>query len=354
MLARAAKASNDHRATTNREYRDLDGMQPNPEIVQLLVQVKEDIDDNIVSTFNEIKTLGQQDKLLYKRRVPIPSVGVHRFNRDGSMISGQESMKILDEVCSVGVDLDLLKDAMSFEEPPSRVNETAFIQKCKNDPRLPSNIMPGQIEVSSAACSHFNQALHCVLEGKAHNNEAICIDGHLSKAKIIAKHPLLGPIFDEGLEWCVWKSEAERMYPSLPDVAQRALNAKFSVQQGQDCFQLYGRAVALLGNSPIADNASYAIRDITKANPKCINDVPHIVASARKYGGTLSCGFADQLLDFCSAFKIPGRTVPGLVWKAIAETKFAADDLCPHFMTSVLMAIAASPPNFVSSGDIRV
>ena len=329
------------------------GLQPNPRIQQILAQVNEGVDDHIVSSFNQIRTLGIQDKLLYKRKVRISSVGVHRANRDGSMISGQESMKILDEVCSVGVDLDLLKDAMSFEEPPSRVNEKAFMQKCANDPRLPSCIEPGQIEVSSVACSHFNQALHSADEGKPHDNEEICIDGHLSKAKIIAKHPLLGPIFEEGMDWWVWKADAETMYPSLPDVAQRALNAKFSVQQGQDCFQVYGRAVALLGNSPIADNVSYAIRDIMKANPKCSNDVPNIVAAARKYGGTLSSGFVDQLLDFCSAFKIPGRTVPGLVWKVMAEMKFAADDLCPHFMTSVLMAIAASPRDFVSSGDIR-
>jgi hypothetical protein len=329
-------------------------MQHNPKIVELLKHCRNKSDAAIVSTYNEIKALGLQDKLLYNRKVVLPNTGVHIDNRDGTMVSGAEALKVLDGVAAVGVDMDLLKDATAFEEPSSRVSEKAYLQKCKNDPRLPSNVVPGQVEISSVACSHFAQALNMVLESKPHDNAAICMDGKLSRAMIVGKHPLLEPVFQNGMDWWVWKAEAAVLYPTLPDVTQRALNAKFSVQQGQDAFQMFARAVLLLNNSPIEQKVQFAIKDILKGNPKCSSDIPHIVECARKYGGTLASGFADQLTTFCSAFKVPGRTVATSAWKAIADMKFCPADLCPHVMISILMSLAGAPTsNFVTAGDIK-
>ena len=77
-----------------------------------------------------------------------------------------------------------------------------------------------------------------------HSNERLTIDGKLSVHKIVDGHVLLKDLFVTGMEWFVWKASAEVAFPSLPDIAQRALNAKFSVQQGQDVFQVYLRAMA--------------------------------------------------------------------------------------------------------------
>jgi hypothetical protein len=106
-------------------------MEPNPKIVELLKQCRNKSDTAIVSTYNEIKALGLQDKLLYNRKVALANTGVHIDNRDGTMVSGAEALKVLDGVCAVGVDMDLLKDATAFEEPLSRVSEKAYLQKCK-------------------------------------------------------------------------------------------------------------------------------------------------------------------------------------------------------------------------------
>ena len=132
-------------------------MQPNPKIVALLTKAKDCHEAAIVSTYNEIKLLALQDNILYQRKVLTTSTGVHRHNRDRTMISGQEALKVLDDVCKVGVDLDLIKDATAFEEPASRVNERAFLQKCQNDDRLPSQMVQGCIEISSVACTHLRR-----------------------------------------------------------------------------------------------------------------------------------------------------------------------------------------------------
>ena len=85
----------------------------------------------------------------------------------------------------------------------------------------------------------------------------------LSVPKILSQHPLLTPLFDEGLDWYVWKESAEKKYPKLPDVFQRGCNAKFSVQQGMDMWQVFLRACAQW-RSGVADAKS----DPAKSGPQ--------------------------------------------------------------------------------------
>ena len=320
-------------------------------IVALIEEAKKD-DVAIVSVYNAIKAEGVKDKVLYQRPVPILNVGVHRRNREGSMVSGTQALQLLDEIALVGVDMDLVKDATSFEEPADRRNEKLFVQKCKVDELL-ARYIDGQIEVSSVGCTHFNQALASVMEGKPHNNEKLCIDGRLSMAKVAERYPVLKSVFEHGLTWWIWKAEVDDLYPDLADIAQRALNAKYSVQQGQDGFHLFARAINLLNTVKTTNAVAYAVKDILKSNPKSPNEVPSIVEVARKFGGS-DTKFVEPLLRFNAAFKVAGREVVPSTWKSLAELKFSAGDLSPQVVISVLMAIAAAPSaNFITASDVR-
>ena len=72
--------------------------------------------------------------------------------------AGQEAMNIWDDVDRVGVCTDLFKDATAFEDPASRINETEFLRRCATDKYL-CDYKAGDIQVSSVACTHWNQAL---------------------------------------------------------------------------------------------------------------------------------------------------------------------------------------------------
>ena len=281
-----------------------------PKLDSLIADVSRE-DARIVPLYAEIVAEARKANLLYSRRIVSSHVGVHRKNREGAMISGLQAMKLWDEIDRVGVCPDLFSDATAFEEPRSRINEAAFLERCKGDSNL-RKYNPGDIEVSSVACSHWNQAigaaeaglvsmlimenimlstlcvawiavfvfalfpfsgrcdlvamsslhsapvvftssihyaicLHCRVQASVsinmvHANENLTIDGKLNVSKIVSQHPLMKPIFETGMMWTVFKSEAEEIWPQLPDIAQRALNAKFSVQQGQDCFQVFFRS----------------------------------------------------------------------------------------------------------------
>jgi len=318
-------------------------------------EIERNGDSAIVSLYDQIKAKGLELGLLEYRVVPIERVGVHRHNRDGVMVSGKEAMLIMAQVVRFGVAVDLLKDATAFAEPASRVNVKAFIAKTDAD-KLLARYNADQIQVSSVACSHFNQALAAVKQGVHYRNEALSsVDGRLSREKICQKYPTLVPIFEHGLNWAVWSVEAELLYPTLPNIAQRALNTKYSVQQGQDTFQLYIRAVRALGNTniPNKERVEFAKRDIMKLNPRCHPDtVPYIVESARKFGGS-DDQFVNDLIDYCACFKLAGREVPATTWKALAAMKFDSDHLCPNFFVSILMCIAGQPcRDACQAGDV--
>ena len=299
----------------------------------------------IVGLYDQIKALGSRLNLLYTRRFFPMEIGVHRFNRETEMISGQHSMQIWNDIDSMGFCADLVKDATAFEEPPSRINEKEFIQKCETDALLVTPA-PGTIEVSTVACSHFSQAMRNAVAELPHDNVRLCANGRLSVSTICRQFPLMKPLFDMGIEFNVWKSVAEDLYPNLPDIAQRALNAKFQSQRGIDCFQLFGRA-SMMWNSPStkaqSDQSAYVLQDIMKGSPLFdANEVSSIVECARKYGGKKGAN-SKALSDFVAAFKPPKRTVSAATWHALANLKWPAAKLPPNFIISILMALAGAP-----------
>jgi hypothetical protein len=333
------------------------GMTSNSHVMihQMIKDIEHKDGAAIVSLYELIKCEGIKLGLLEHRKLPIDRVGVHRHNRDGVIVSGREAMLLLAEVARIGVSLDLLKDATAFEEPPTRVNEKALIAKTDND-KLLARYKDGQVTASSVACSHFNQALAAVQQGLQYEHPMLSsADGRLSKEKLCMEHPLLAPIFEHGLKWWVWKAEAEVLFPKLASIAQTALNAKYSVQQGMDSFQLYIRAVRCLNNPSIAahDRVNFAVRDIVKSNPKNADTVPFIVETARKFGGGDE-QFVLHLIDYCGGYKQAGREVAHATWKALAGLKFTSANMCPNFIVSVLMCIAGQRlPSSVQAGDVK-
>jgi hypothetical protein len=219
--------------------------------------------------------------------------------------------------------------------------------------QLLASFTDGQVEISSVGCTHFNQSLAAVVEGRPHKNEKLCIDGKLSMAKVVQRYPVLKSVFEHGLTWWIWKAEVDDLYPDLADIAQRALNAKYSVQQGQDGFHLFARAVNILSTVKTENVVAYAVKDILKSNPKSPAEIPSLVEVARKFGGGDNT-FVEPLLRFNAAFKVAGREVSASTWKSLAELKFAAADLSPQVIISVVMALAAAPSaNFITANDVK-
>ena len=190
-----------------------------------------------------------------------------------------------------------------------------------------------------------------------HSNERLTVDGKLSVHKIVDGHPLLKDVFVIGMEWFVWKAPAEVLFPSLPDIAQRALNAKYSIQQGQDVFQVHLRAMDAwlsgMGKDK-NDPGNFIMKDILKANPKCAPiDVKSCVEVARKFGGGDN-SIVEQLRVFLGAYKKADRTVSSAALDAMATLKLAPSEMCPNFIASIFMTLASAPKdNMITGSEIK-
>ena len=161
-------------------------------------------------------------------------------------------MNVLDTVDAVGYDPSCHSDATAFEEGPQRLNEKQCVPLSESDESL-KTFKYGDIEAASVACTHFTQAIAAVEARIPWDNQNIAIDGCLSQEKMISRYTDMAGLFGEqgGLVYTVWKAAAEDLYPQRPNLAQRALHAKFAAQQQERWPTAYQRAVKVL-NSEIA------------------------------------------------------------------------------------------------------
>ena len=136
---------------------------------RLVDEARDQPSSRIVGLYDQIKAVGSRLTLRYVRRFVPEQIGVHRFNRETEIISGLHSMQIWNDIDNMGFCADLVKDATAFEEPPSRINEKEFIQKCETDALLVTPA-PGTIEVSTVACSHFSQVMNNAVTELPHEN----------------------------------------------------------------------------------------------------------------------------------------------------------------------------------------
>ena len=336
--------------------------QVNPTIVKLIEESSADNDGTqILRIYNDIKNEGKKDNLWYTRKIPVSKMGAHRDNRGGLMVGGQDALSVLDTIDAVGYDSSCHADATAFEEGPQRLNEKKFVPLTESDDMLKTYKL-GDIDAASVACTHFTQAISAAEARVAWDNQNITEGGCLSQEKLICRHPEMSGLFGEhgGITYTVWKASAEEMYPGLPDLAQRALNAKYAAQQQERWPIAYQRAVKVL-NSEAAKKSlnpvSYTIRDILKSRPKCSKEVPLIVDVAKLFGGSSTHTFVDPLMSFVRTYGKNEVDVPAAIWKAIANLKLQPHEWSPHFINSILFYVAAqkglgkaSKP--ISAGDV--
>ena len=327
----------------------------NPQIVALLAESESDEDSMLLAAYNSIKELAKEDGLLETNvRIEWFRVGVHAYNREGIVCNGKEALEIWNKVDAIGFDPTLIKDATCFEEGDDRENIKRFMEVIAADPDIP-NYDQNKIESVACACSHFNIAIGQAFNEIEHPNKHLTVDGKLNVQKIIERFPLIKPIFtNRGLEWDRWKKKAMILYPSLPRLAQRALNVKGQTTQGQSNFELYIRACNLFSSPVIRAKMhpdAFVYAQLEKMQTRASRtEMESIVMVARKYGTINNA----PLQQHIGAFKRKGRSVAAQVWKYLAEIKFARSELCPHVVQSLLMAAADTPDGVINGKDVKV
>jgi len=322
----------------------------NPKIVKLLADadVKHTTSDHaqIVSICDEVIEHLVVDKLALKGvEIYCKRVGVHPANRGGLGASGRKAHTIGSQVHDIGFSESY--DAICFEDEHHKCEE--FTLKLVSEDEFLARYEKGEIEYGSAGATHLNQFYAAATDKRPSECTNVSDNGFLSPTKISNNRPRVAHVLEKGLRWTVIKSPAEILYPTLPDVVQRAKNAPQAVAQDEDEFQILHRAVVVKKVMPW----DAVDKDLRQSKPKCVDDIPAIINYAQKWAGENINTFISPLCQFIKTYKPVESIVPGSTFEALAKLKLGPKELCPFFITGCLMAQATAPSQYVFSRMCR-
>ena len=286
----------------------------------------------IETILESLKSLG----LAYKERLHPKSVGVHWANRYGMGIVGSWMHKLGSSIVRMGWSNTACVGAVCIEDSNNRC------AKFTRDLQIGSSYFGqseiGEIKFGSLACGHTNQFLNAVLSGVECEYEELCINGRMSKNRIIETQPSMDEPLNRGMLWLVLKKEVGDLFPKLPALIQSARQAIGQVQHGESHFELMEGIQSFISsaNDPKSINWKAIEKQLARSESKFAEDLPLLCEYVRMYGGGTSGVFVRRLNAFVSHCINDNRYIAASTFTAIVKLKgLQSNEYCPNFMTAV-------------------
>ena len=144
-----------------------------PAIRALIAKCRADDDAQLKATYAEIKQLLISNRLATVVKIDNAAILVCPLNRFGTGLDISDAHSILDDLCAVGVDWELMGVPMCFQLPEGEEGEKIihFNEELANS----SNVCLSSVDrhhqedfVMSVTCSHRVAGFRCVSAGSAH------------------------------------------------------------------------------------------------------------------------------------------------------------------------------------------
>jgi len=287
----------------------------NSKIVSLIAAAEKH-GGKIVSCVDSILELLIDLKLAYRMSLPPGMVGIHPANRDGYGVSATEVHALGAEIVFMGWSFLACQHAVCMEDDPSGT-VAAFSAKLKNGSDGLADCQPGEIRYGSLSCSHTNQFLCCLLAGVQSEHKNLCIDNRMSPGMLSEQDPGIAKALIDGLSWIVLKAEVATLYPSLPDLIQKARNDPGRAQRQEGEVQVLLRIANLAKAKSTTTDGEVTVdwegvrKVLLQRKMSEPEDVPHLVKFVQRWGGGLKAEFLRDLNEFHKVFVPSGRIVPG-------------------------------------------
>ena len=150
----------------------------------------------------------------------------------------------------------------------------------------------------------------------------------------------------DGYDWRVVKFEAEVQWPTLPDLAQRALNGSESIASGRSELEVMGAIADLAAQAAKSNSASEykAFADDAATPTTQCHSFRHVLGEyTRLYAGGDGAPNVRKLHAFASRHA-PTRNVGEEMWKAVTYTKFDVWTPRPLIRQAFIATALASCP----------
>ena len=248
-------------------------------------------DDIVVgplSKLNMCMHVFRQNNIIEKRVLNTPKLFVHPRNRGGLGINAFNSHKTLKQIRTVGADRRMLLKSVCFEVTPmgDKMKEQLDFNK-----RLVEEAggflapLTGMEQYLSVSSSHFSQACKAVRAScTTPFDELKDSNGKMNLQHICRGDTVLRELVEQGWEWEVLPWYVEHLWPTFPDLAQRALNSEhtsFSMASELETASTIASSVS--GSDPVDWTA--AIDSAKAAMPPCADYIEAVGQFVRLYGG---------------------------------------------------------------------
>ena len=312
-----------------------------PAIQTLIAKCRAADDAQLKATFAEIKQLLLSNRLATLTKIDNAAILVCPWNRFGTGLDVSDVHSILDDVCAVGVDWELMGVPMCFQLPEGEDGEKIIhfneeLANSSNGFLSPVDRHHQEDFVMSVTCSHWVAGLRCV--------QAAC--AHIEKLE-----ENIGTLTNEALAGMQWIRVRREMHTAMPELAafsSEAGNADSGIAREHTVTQVPLQIHQKAKTNKIAtgdwqwDKVATAIEKAHIGQQGQVRDMTSYVAA---WSGGVVPVYLQHLDDFAKTLTARKSITPFMMG-ALAKVPLTQ---CPDFITSCVMAMMAAPSAYTNA-----
>jgi hypothetical protein len=305
-----------------------------------------------VQTFQEqLLVLIESAALSDKRWIMVEKVGVHPDNREKAGLVPVDVHDLLRRITANGWSSKEV-DALACEIPPTAEGAAwrAFNkQLAANSDGLLAAVNPDDLEVVTGRGSHTTASVRCYRFGTKGIHEELCLDGFVSRAKIVDQQPSMAEPLDKGINYLVIRWQLVQACTRLMEVLSRTGNASHGVARQQTTIQGLKRVHMLAAARQRAnvevDWAAIARMASIGMDPKYIETASMLCDFARAWAGGVDGHILADLEAFERTLSVKRNVLPT---DLLAMSKIHLLD-APRYVPAMVKALLSAPPNMVNN-----
>ena len=329
-----------------------------PAIQTLIAKCRAADDAQLKATYAEIKQLLLSNRLATLTKIDNAAILVCPWNRFGTGLDVSDVHSILDDVCAVGVDWELMGVPMCFQLPEGEDGEKIIhfneeLANSSNGFLSPVDRHHQEDFVMSVTCSHRVAGLRCVQAACAHiekleeNIGTLTNGGKLSVEKCVNRCPTLSEAL-AGMQWIRVRREMHTAMPELAAFLSEAGNAGSGIAREHTVTQVLLQIHQKANANKIAtgdwqwDKVATAIEKGHIGLQGQVRDMTSYVAA---WSGGVVPVYLQHIDDFAKTLTARKRITPFMMG-ALAKVPLTQ---CPDFITSCVMAMMAAPSAYTNA-----
>ena len=330
---------------------------PNPEIMILLEHAEKAPDMAAIVTIEQqiIVLLVAAGLAWTGQRIHHKHVGIHKCNRHGFGVSWSRFHRLGAKIWRLGFSWGAASQVICFEDDDDKSNATFTVERQAAAEGYGKQLVH-EIKYGAVGGNHLNQ-LNVAIDSGVPTGFACLADdkGNMCKAKIDARDPFWKDALEHGLKnWTVIHKDVAKLYPTLPNLIQRARNAVSQNASGESVIEMLLEIMAIASEmeakTGAAPNWGTLQNIVLQSEPPFAEHIPVMCNWVIKYGQHS----LNTLCEFVTVCVPSDREISpqilGAVTKWPTEVTGKQNSLLPELALAVLMAEYNCPADKVDNG----